>query len=415
MLLLVAPPVEVSGSTWLELTTRPNVSAEAGEAVDIANGGIGVRARVLARPASWLTLTFEPRFYIDFVDTDRTRAEPLEAHARFRAGPIDIEAGLTRFDWGISTLHRPTDPLNPRDWGAGFFRGEKLPELALTVSGHWDSVSLDLVFVPVHRHPQYPGGGDALGVRFGSLGALNLDLREGWLFSDLGLDTMTLAARARASFGPVDLAAVWMRGPSRLPAPVLDDLTLRELVYPVDIIGGSAEAAVGPVVLRAEAAWVSSGRAPIVVNAANPQPWTEPIPDSYVSYVVGAELTLWDLIGDADLTLTAEYAGEVREFLDAQALLRPWQSDLHFLADFRLDDLDDTRVIAAVILDLPQGDVVARLAVERHLGAGFSLRIDAVLLSEGPGGALGEGDGPLTLTRSLSDRDTLSARLSWRF
>ena len=373
-----------------------------------AYGGFGFEATLDSRPAPWLSLRFSPRLHVDTTDPGRNRVLPSELWLRARAGPVDLTAGLQHFEWGVSTLFRPTDVLNQSDYGVGFFRTSRLPELAVSARLAIEPVTIEFAWLPIYQHPRYPGGDDVLGVGFGSLGALELDVRGGFLTEDIRLRTMTFAARVQAQLGPVDLEAMWTSGPSRLPAPFLDDLTLRDVVYSQDVVGGAIAWAIGPVVLRTELAWYLTGRAEPVYALANPYPWAEPIPPDYGALVAGAELTLWDLLGDADLTLTVEYLREIRPFLDAQAVFRPWQNDLFVSLSLALDDLNDSRFTASGAVDLVRGDTLLRLHASRHLIADLSLALDAVIL-------IGGDEGPLSLLHSLSDRDSLSARLTWAF
>ncbi|MFT5432030.1 MAG: hypothetical protein ACI9OJ_002728, partial [Myxococcota bacterium] len=376
---------------------------------DAVQGSFGFVGHLEIRPTRWFSLVFEPRLRIDFTESGRHRVIPDIGYAEFAEGPVEVRAGLQRFHWGKSNISRPTDPLGPVDQGIGFFRADRLGELALSTRLMFDPVTIDVVWNPIFRHPLYPAGSNAVGVDFGPLGSLQLGLREGWLTEDISVENMTFAARVGATFGPVDLEAMWMSGPSRLPGPLLDNLTLKDVVYPVDIVGASVAWAIDPVILRGEFAWISSGRAPIVINAAEPFPWTEPIPADYAAFTVGAELALYDFIGESDLIVIVEYMGEIRPHRDAQATFRPWQNDLALLLNWSLDDLDETRVSAGAIVDLAHADTVLSLSASRHLIADIVLSIDAVLLLEG------NDDEPLRITHSLADRDSVVGRLTWSF
>ncbi len=396
----------MTGELGLQAVSRPFASTGVLEFAPSFDARIEAKSR-------WLTLAFAPRLLVA-VDhesgTTRSRVLPREAWLRVAAGPVDVQAGLREFDWGISTLKRPANPLEQLHYGAGFFRLELLPDLALSAKLTLSPFTVEAAWIPIYRRPNWPTGDDVLGIRLGALGALNLDVSTGWLpIDEVDANTMTFAARVHYR-GPVDVSLVWMRGPSRLPAPALDDLTLRDLTSPHDVLAGTISATLWDVVLHAEAAWLSTDRTKRVFLAAEPYPWTEPIPDSYLSWTTGIEWTLWDLFADADLTLTAEYAGEVRPYLDAQAALRPWQNDLYLGATLRLDDVDDTRVALATIVDLSHADTVVRVSAGRHLGADLVLTVDAVVLM-----GTKDDDAPLSLTTTLADRDSFGARLSWFF
>ena len=393
----------LNGAVSTELVGYPQV----GDAAQSIFYGVLLDASLHARPWKSVLLKVAPRFRWDFVDSSRNRVIPREAWLIVLGGPVAIKAGLHRFHWGVSTLYRPTDPLNQLDYGTGFYRTEKLGEPAVSTTFELDPVTIELAWLPVFQHPHYPGGDDVLGIQLGRLGALAVDLDEGFT-DDIRLETMTFAARVSATLGPVDAELTWMSGPSRLPGPWLDDLTMRSVTYPVDVLGGSLLWALDPVMLRGEIAWVGSTRRQDFVVPQNPFPWTEPIPDSYAAYVLGAELTLWDLVGDHDLTIEVEYLGEIREFLDAQSTFRPWQDDLFVSLRWRFDDLDDTVLSAAAAIDLGRHDTLLRFSAARHLGWDITLHLDANVIVEGD-------EGPISLLHTLADRDSLAATLEWSF
>lgn len=405
--------VDFSGRLFTELIAYPCAHGGCGEGDPDTDrmwlSGLGFEASFVARPASWLQLRFDPHFYVDLWHPDRNRVVPLEARATFVAGPVDIDLGLRRFSWGNGLLHRPTDRLNQTDWGTGFFRSGKLSDLALVVRANLDPVVVEMVWEPVYRYPFFPGGDDPVGVRFGGLGALKLDTRRDFEVAAIQARNMTFAARVNATLGPVVLEAMWSSGPSKLPGPLLDDLTLRDHIYPEDVVGGSVAWTVGPVVMRGELAWTFTERAELLVAAANPYPWTEPVPDSYGAYVVGVEVTFWDVFANADLVWVTEYLGEVRQFLDAQAVFRPFQNDVFSTLRLSLDDDDDTRFELGAVVDLGRGDTLIRASAQRHLGADFVLRLDANIL------VAGSGDGPLAILHELTRRDSVAANFSWHF
>ncbi|MBT9560963.1 MAG: hypothetical protein IV100_33370 [Myxococcales bacterium] len=370
-------------------------------------GGIGASADLDYRPHPAWRLRAVPRFYLDARDSELHRYLPHEASVAFSAGPMDLTVGLLRFDWGISEALRPTDTLNPIDYGQGLLRTEKLAEFATELRFTVEPWSLDLVVIPFHQPPRFPTDSASLGLALGGFTALGLDFDPDWRTPE-SVEDVTFAARTRVTLGPVDLAASWMRGPSRLPGPWLDDVVLRAKDFPVDVVGGSLSWVVGPVVIRGEAAWVYTGRAPDFRVEENPYPWARPIPPSHTTYVGGLEANFWDVTGDHDLTVVLEYVGEARPYHDAQAALRPLQGDVYAALRWSMDDLDDTRVGLSALVDVKRGDSVLRLSAERRLVSELVLRLDAALVIPGD-------DGPLSVLHNLGDADVISARLSWTF
>ena len=372
--------------------------------------GLMLGGEFLLRATPELSFKLIPRLYWDPINADRSRWIPTELYVRSTAGPVDITVGMQRFEWGVSTLFRPTDTLNQRDYGTSIFRGHKLGDPAVALALHLAPITADVVFMPLLQHPTMPQTPEDFGLRLGDFSRVRPALPTGFDLDDPGLSDMTFAARVRGNFGPVDAELMWMSGPSRVAGPWLDDVTLRSIQYPVDVFGASVSGVIDPFIIRGEIAVFSSERAPLFREETNPQPWTEPIPATYAAYVVGAEYTAWDIVGDHDLTITLEYAGELREFRDAQAILRPWDHDLFIAARYQLDDLDDTWFSASAAIDVRYGDTVLTFGASRHLIWNITLELDAIVVLEGT-----DDDAPLSLVRELADRDSLRARFTWAF
>ncbi len=359
------------------------------------------------RPDPAVRIHLRPRFAIDAVDSERNRFIPREASVALTAGPVDVHLGLLELRWGLCEVLRPTDTLAPVDAGQGLIRPDRVALVAMQVALTLEPVIFEAVVAPLVHPARFPSGAAQLGFSLGGFDRFRLDL-PGAARPPEDLDEVTFASRVRATLGPVELHAAWMSGPTRLPGPWLDDLTLRAVSYPIDVFGGALAWTVGPVVLRGEVAHTSTRRAPDFRVEENPHPYTEPIPPSTTAYVAGLEATLWDLVGDHDLTLVAEYVGEVRPYYDAQAALRPLQGDLYVAARWAFDDDDDTRLGVSAVIDLKRTDTLFRAFAERRLVADLVLRLEAALVFAGE-------TGPLSVLHELSSEDVVTASLSWAF
>ena len=180
-----------------------------------------------------------------------------EAYVRYRGEHFDFTAGQQIISWGVADSINPTDKLSPKDLtsnssdpddkrlGIPALKGE-LYLGVFTLTGVWQPLFVDSKF----RLSRLPEGADITINR--------VDLPED------DLDNSTAAAKIAATFGSTDFSLSYVYGWETTPdiilaEAVMEDEITRVRVTPVfnrmENFGADIATVVGPVILRAEAAY----------------------------------------------------------------------------------------------------------------------------------------------------------------
>jgi len=269
----------------------------------------------------------------DFLDTERSRILLKDAWAQARFGGLKIRAGNQVLRWGRMDMRPALDLLTPRDYDE-LWDAERLAAPALLLQYGHPSVAISFAWLPtfvpsrfpVASHHRWnvllsqPHEGVAGDVTF----PINyIEYREpkaggsdGFLDSQLGLRVELFLPR-------LDLGLQGYYGRDLLPSyhefegldgdvyePMAQDLVnfvdgVDLAVRPVHarkgVVGGDAALVLGPVVLKGELAYTIT---------ADPSRDACEIPDPFLQGTFGVEWIANDLIGDQDLQIRVEVAGD---------------------------------------------------------------------------------------------------------
>ncbi len=228
-----------------------------------------------------------------------------EAFAGVTFGPVDIRAGKQIFAFGAADLFNPTDVVNPVDF-TDLLDTEKIGVLALDASLYLgalipalpEDTRLRGIVVPTFT-PARLGPADS---RFAPLPPdfpLPVAARE--TEPDTPRNAQLLG-RFETTLLDVNVSFSYYYGFNDLPnvrfepLPVAPSFFVQPFFDRIQMFGGDATTVIADVEVHGEVAYIITDG---------------PLDDDYVQFVVGADYTFYDLISDHDLTVVAEYAGEV--------------------------------------------------------------------------------------------------------
>lgn len=360
-------------------------------------------------------LYFRPRVFVDALDNDLRRFEPLEGYASVSLGPVGIRVGQLIENWGVVDTFNPLDVLNRRDFARDILDpSNRLGELGarvqidLPTAGPLGEPTVALYVLPTFR--QTPFGGEHSPYGFGE-GAIPFNEDKG--YEPSGEHRWFYGARVTAQLNttPIDfdlqLVATW--GPSRTPLVVLRGGELVPAYYGTLVLGGGLRAVpnqafagdfLSKLTFKAEVAYhqpYENSRAPI--NA----------PEEFVALVVGVDRVLAGLFSDVDqLTLTAEYAREdgASDFASDQ---RAFRNDAIFRLFWEANDFARTSVELRGLFDLDHHEFVIEGVFERQLRF---LHEDLRLVVNGQYFESPRSGTPFSQLRNLTN---VSLALRWEF
>lgn len=357
-----------------------------------------------------------PHLLVDASDDALFRTEASELYLSWERQRFSLRLGRMVENWGVADTTNPLDVLNRRDLGGDLLDPQRLAETGVRL--RWEpsggktfgEPTLSLYLMPVFRPTLFAPDGQ----RF-ALGDEDRPFVDHGGFEPEGSDEGFAALRFTSTLATrpfdADLQLLATRGPTRLPLPTPGaDGSLRPIYYGVETVGAGLRAVANEEVLgrflasltlKAEFAW----------NA----PWRydgSPIeaPDSYLSFVVGFDRVLYNVLRDQDqVTLTLEYAGETGAD-DLAARFRPFADDLIARAFWEANDFARRSLELRLLYDLESDETVIELTAEtqlRKLHEDLQLQVQLQLFDPP-----GTGESFFDL---FPDNDSLAVALRWDF
>ncbi|MEE8440354.1 MAG: hypothetical protein V3S41_01435 [Spirochaetia bacterium] len=336
-------------------------------------------------------------------DNDLLNQPIREASVRFFAGPVTMEIGLLRRVWGKGDALHVVDVLNSTDHtdlGSSGYLDSRIavPMVVLEVPFRRQGL-LEVAYLPVLVPDRIPADGRWAPAEYTNLLALTAaGVTLAGPPTGTTLDAAQVGVRLTDTFGPVDLGLVYYYGylkqPSVdltafIPIPVLSG-TITLDYDRIHVAGGEAAAAVGPLNLRAEAAYYATadtdGNDPAASNSS-------------VRYLAGFDVD----IPVNNLNLNAQVLGSV--------LLSSAKIDGNGPVDFEYDPdgVYTSHLIAASLRDtysgerftvelggawyVETGDFVVRPALTVGFGDVLTMRLGGTLFAGDADTFLGQYDG----------------------
>ena len=296
--------------------------------------------------------------------------------------------GISKVFWGVAESRHLVDIINQTDLVESPDQEDKLgqPMLNLNLLRDWGTLSFFVL--PGFRERTFPD--DTARLR----GSLPISGNPSYdsTMEDLHVD---FAARYSHSFGDWDVGLAHFYGTSREPrllpktrasdgAPFLEPRY--DIIHQTSI---DAQYTTGPWLLKLEA----------LTRDGHDD-------DRFFAAVGGFEYTIFGILeSDADLGLLAEYLHDGSSE-DTRSPATPFEDDVFLGTRLALNDVEDTELLAGVILDVEDHERIFSVEFERRLNDNMSLEIE---------GQLYDNIDSDTLLGGFRDDSFLELRLSWFF
>ncbi|MEZ6183647.1 MAG: hypothetical protein R3F62_01400 [Planctomycetota bacterium] len=239
---------------------------------------------------------------------------PNALYGAFLYESFEFRLGYQRFAWGTGDMFNPTDQINPSDY-SDLFAGRRIPVFAaavdLNLQFEFGSVNVELISIPTFTRTRVPPSN----TRFDPLAGFPLTvLRPDDPPGDLQSTQWAAKVTLHAKGWDVSLSAY--TGFDDLPAGQLATVVIFPPVLQVEpvfdrihMLGADFATTLAFLDLPGEAGDLLE-RIQIHGEAAHTF-YEGPRGDEILQYVFGINYTFVDLIGEGDLALILEYAGEL--------------------------------------------------------------------------------------------------------
>lgn len=310
--------------------------------------------------------TLRPFARLDAHDDHRTHIDLREASISRLGDNWSLTVGLDRVFWGVTEVNHLIDIVNQTDAVEDLDGEDKLgqPLVNLTMEGGWGA--LDLYWLPYFRERTFPDGRARLRGPFPVADKASYESGAGRWHQDV-------AARWSRVLGSVDLGVSFFRGTSREPGLRPFNPQVAEGQAPSDGL------------LRLQPHYA------VIDQAAVDLQWTgdralwkvEAMTrgghgNRFYAVSGGLEYTLYQVgSGSSDLGLLAEVMVDGR---GEEAPPTLFDNDAFVGARWALNDVDDTAVLAGVVVDWERGETFALVEAERRLSGDWKMELQARLL-----------------------------------
>ncbi len=331
-------------------------------------------------------ITFIPFLRIDADDDNRTHADIRELSWYHAEDDWDTVVGVSKVFWGVVESRHLVDIVNQTDLVESPDQEDKLgqPMVNLNLLRDWGTLSFFVL--PGFRERTFPD--DEARLR----GPLPIDDDDASYESGLEEWNVDFALRYSQTFGGWDIGLAHFYGTSREPRliPRADgdgNVSLRQRYDLIHQTSLDAQYTTGPWLLKLEALTRDGHDG-----------------DRFFAAVGGFEYTLFGIFESAaDLGLLAEYLHDGR---DDETPATPFEDDVFLGARLALNDVEDTELLAGVILDADQEERIFSVEFERRLSDNLNLEIEGQLFDNIDENGLLSG----------FEKDSfLEIRLSWFF
>ncbi len=291
---------------------------------------------------------------LDAHDGRRSHVDIRELGLLYLGDGVTAFAGIGKVFWGVTEVNHLVDIINQDDAVEDIDREDKLgqPMVNFTLEGGWGS--LDFFYLPRFRERTFPGDDARL------RGALPVS-SDATFESGAGVWHQDFALRWSRPFGAFDLGTSFFRGTSREPRFQLGTdaqnvAFLRPHYDVIDQIGIDAQWTGDAALLKLEA--ITRGG----------------YGDRFVAATGGIEYTLYQLSGNSDLGLLAEFMVDGR---NAAAPPTVFDNDVFVGFRWALNDVHDTSILGGPVIDYETGEMLALVEAQRRLGNDWRFELEA--------------------------------------
>ena len=358
-------------------------------------------------------------FREDQADPNRNRIYIDEAYLNLYFDNLDIKLGKQIYSWGRADGFNPTDNLSSWDFTDILdIEDEKIGVISARADYYIDDWTITGVVLPTFtesllpqnnsrwypseiKNPFYPfAGGERIGAKFN----LTDPVKPDEIFSNL-----QYALKLSGTLGGWDFSLSWFDGYDDLPAlhtqaQLSQDLseiavTAEPVYHRRKSVGADFATIIGDVNFRGEAAYY------ITEDWEGKDPF---IDDPYFQYVLGADYTFNDLIGDNDLFVLLEWVQEIQtpdrntvyQITDLNHIFR---KTVMGKLDFKFDDY--SKLYVNYVWNIETKDWYFQPGIDVSITDGVQLRTSVDLLG-------GEED---SFFGTYKDNNRVQVRLKYSF
>jgi hypothetical protein len=322
----------------------------------------GLQTSLILQPEfTWLAdsgadqYSFIPFARLDNQDSRRTHADIREAYWRRVRGAWEVLAGINRVFWGVAESRHLVDIINQTDLIEDLDGEDKLGQPMLKVSSQRDWGTLDLYLLPWFRERTFPGKHGRL--RFPLVTDGDADYQ-----SSSDQHHLDVALRYSHYLGDWDFGVYYFKGTGREPRLVPNADASRLIPYYdlIDQVGADVQLTRGAWLWKFEGLW----------RAQHGQ--------HYGAMVAGFEYTLYQILAtDADLGLLLEYSWDGRDSDPAKQPPVLLDDDLFFGARLTLNDVQDSALLAGVVIDRDSQASQLSIEAERRLDSHWKAEVES--------------------------------------
>lgn len=295
-------------------------------------------------------LSIKPFLRVDSVDSERSHFDLREAYWAYQGDGWEVQAGLNKVFWGVTESRHLVDIINQSDLVEDLDLEQKLGQPMIRGLLERDWGLFEIYVMPYFRERTFPGADGRLRT------PLVVDTGAAMYESSAEQHHTDIALRWSHYFGDVDIGIHAFHGTGReprlLPYSSSTGPRLVPFYHQITQLGLDLQ--------YTREAWLWKVEA-IVQDGYD---------DTFFAAVAGFEYTFYGISdGATDLGVLVEYLYDDR---GPDEPLTVFDDDLFIGARWALNDIQDTAVLAGVVLDANESEWFFNLEAERRIGENYT-------------------------------------------
>ncbi len=306
---------------------------------------------------SWEFEGFDLRFNVvgfyreDRQDEERSHGDLRELYLYYEQGDWDLLVGINKVFWGVTESRHLVDVINQTDILENIDLEDKLGQPMVNWNWLLGSGQLSLFWLPRFREQAFSGEGG----RFRPPFLVNHELT---LYESADRDKhQDWSIRYSHVFDAVDLGIAYFDGTSREPRLV-------------QVSGSNVIRPIYDLMQQTGLDFQYTGEAVLLKSEIM---YRETRVDAFEASIAGFEYTFYQVFDSAaDVGVLVEYLWDGRDSISPST---PFEHDWFIGGRYTLNNIQDTQLLAGVIIDAHHQHTFITVEFERRLGQDFSLQI----------------------------------------
>jgi hypothetical protein len=292
----------------------------------------------------------------DEQDSERTHNDIRELYWSINSGDWTTIVGINKVFWGVTESVHLVDVINQTDFVEDIDQEAKLGQPMIHFSNQRDWGKLDFYIMPYFRERTFP----SIDGRFN----FGLNVAEDVVYESSSKQSqIDLALRYSHYFGDVDVGFHLFDGTNREPRLIVNN-NFTKLVAHYDQMSQ-----IGIDIQYTNEAWLWKFESI----------YRDTDLDSFFASVAGFEYTLFQVNDSAaDLGLLLEYQYDDRNEFSAPTSAN---NDLFLASRYAFNDIQDTSILAGVVIDTKNQSLFFNIEAERRIGDNLNLGLKIRALS----------------------------------